>query len=47
MFWIEGQKKNCELNIDTINLVKTSLAWLNINKGKAGISSGSSAFIKK
>ena len=39
VFWIQAQKKKCELNIDTINLVKISLAWLNKNKGKAGIHS--------
>ena len=37
VFWIKAQKKKkWELNIDTI--IK-SLAWLNINKGKAGIRS--------
>ena len=50
-FGLRRKTKKCELNIDTINPVKISLAWLNINKGKAEIRSwflvlGSSAFIK-
>jgi len=46
------EKTKRELNFYTTNLVKISLAWLNKNKGKAGIRSwflvlSSSAFIEK